>query len=109
MTELDPPHLGEVMRRLDSVVAQLSQIAAEMKQDRAEAAKTYVRQDLYLAQRQADAAVVADLNGDIQSIKSDRTGDQQQRRQMLMWLGTLTVTTLLTVAGLVISILTLVL
>lgn len=105
MTDLDPPHLGEVMRRLDGVVSQLSQIAAEMKQDRAEAAKTYVRQDLYLAQRQADQSIVADLHGDIQAIKSERDRDAGQRRQMVMWLGGLTVTVLLGIASIVVSIL----
>ena len=105
MAELDPPTLGEVMRRLDSIVAQLGQIAAELKQDRSDAARTYVRQDLYLAQRQADAAVTADLQGDIQSIKTDRNRDAQQRRQMVMWLAGLTVTVLLGIASIVVSIL----
>lgn len=108
MPDLDPPHLGEVMRRLDGVVSQLSQIAAEMKQDRAEAAKTYVRQDLYIANRQADGAVVADLNGDLHALRADRDRDAQQRRQILMWLGGLTVTFLLGIAGIVVSIVTLV-
>lgn len=105
MPDLDPPHLGEVMRRLDGVVSQLSQIAAEMKQDRAEAAKTYVRQDLYLAQRQADLSVTADIHGDIQALKAERERDHQQRRQMVMWLGGLTVTVLLGIASIVVSIL----
>ena len=107
MTDLEPPTLSEVMRRLNDVAKQLAQIAAEMKQDRADAARTYVRQDLYLAQRQADAAVVADLNGDIQAIKVERDRDAAQRRQMLMWLGGLTVTVLIGLAGLVVSILSL--
>lgn len=107
------------MRQLDRVLAQLSEIAAEMKQDRADAAKTYVRQDLYLANRQADSAVVADLHGDItkgraevdaelDAIKTARDRDAQQRRQIQMWLGGITVTLLLGLAGLVISIVTLV-
>lgn len=105
MPDLEPPTLGEVMRRLDNIVSQLGTIASEMKQDRLDAAKTYVRQDLYLAQRQADQAISADLHSDIQSIKSDRAKDQQQRRQMNMWVAGLTVTVLLAIAGMVVQIL----
>lgn len=119
MPELEPPTLGEVMRQLDRVLAQLAQIAVEMKQDRADAAKIYVRQDLYLANRQADGAVVADLHGDItknraevdseiEALKATRERDALQRRQMQMWLGGITVTLLLGLAGLVVSIMTLV-
>lgn len=108
MPDLEPPTLGEVMRRLEHIVSQLATITVEMKQDRADAAKTYVRQDLYIAQRTADAAVVADLNGDLASMKKERDREAGQRRQMLMWLGGLTVTVLLGIAGLVVSILTLV-
>lgn len=104
---LDPPTLGEVMRRIDDLVTQIAVLAGEMKQDRAESAKTYVRQDLYLAQRQADSSVVADLNGEIQTMKNERVREQAQRRQMVMWLGGLTVTVLFGIAGLLVSILTL--
>lgn len=104
MPDLEPPTLGEVLRRLEQIAMQLANIANEMKHDRADNAKTYLRQDLYLAQRQADAAVVADLNGDIQGLKGDRVKDQQQRRQMNMWLAGLSVTVLLGIASIVVSI-----
>lgn len=105
MPELEPPTLGEVMRRLDNIVTELGKIASEMKQDRLDAAKTYVRQDLYVAQRQSDQAVTADVHADIQALKAERARDQQQRRQMNMWLAGLTVTVLLGIASIVVSIL----
>ena len=41
------PTLGEILRRLDAVAAQMTTLAAEMRQDRLDAAATYVRKDVY--------------------------------------------------------------
>lgn len=71
----EPPTLGEALRRLDEVVRQLSDLAREMKTDRIDAGKTYVRQDMYIEARNFDAAITADLHGDIASLKADTTRD----------------------------------
>ena len=108
------PNMGEIVRRLDQIVVQLSEMTREIKEDRKEAALTYVHQNVYLAQRQADAAVVADLHGDIQTVKTelgrdikgiqdDRKTDLGWRRQMWLAIGVLAVTSLIGVAGLVIN------
>lgn len=114
MTPINEPTLGEVLRRLDEVSRQLIDIVREIKEDRVDAAKTYVRQDVYIAERQASNAVVADLHGDIQSvkgelgreirgIKDDRKSDLGWRRQMWLAIGGLAVTTLIGIIGLIIN------
>lgn len=119
MPDLDPPHLGEVMRRLDEMAKRQEQNHEEVKSTLSSIASTYVRQDVYLAERQMQNAVVADLRTDVtqlgeatgrelDAIKADRKTEQQQRRQLIMWLIGLTVGFLMSVAGLVVSILTLV-
>ena len=50
----DEPTLGEVIRRLDDVSRQLVELTREIKDDRAANAATFVRQDVYVAQRHAD-------------------------------------------------------
>ena len=94
----DEPTLGEVLRRLDEVSRQLIDTSREMKEDRKSAAATYVRQDVYIAQRQADAAVLADTHGDIQSIKDDRRKDADWKRQQNLFLAGLTITALVSIA-----------
>ena len=51
----EDPTLGEILRRLDELSRQLIDLTREIKEDRTVAATTYVRQDVYQAQRLADA------------------------------------------------------
>lgn len=81
----DEPTLGEVMRRLEETSRQLADLAAQMRDDRAHAAQTYVRQDVYLAQRQADHAVVADLQGDIKAVDTKVDSTETARRANVKW------------------------
>lgn len=100
----DEPTLGEVLRRLDEVSRQLVDITREIKEDRSAAAATYVRQDVYIAQRQADAAVVADIHGDIKSIKDDRRKDNDWKRQQNLSLAALAITVLVSIALAIVNI-----
>ena len=122
------PTLGEVLRRLDDVSRQMTELAREMKADRAEAAATYVRQDVYVAQRQAMEAMVADLHGDVKkvntdlglkiqatkddlgrevkTIKDDRKTDVAFRRQAWLTMGALAVTTVVTIVVTLVNLLT---
>ena len=115
MPPIEEPTLGEVLRRLDLVVSQLNEIASELKADRAENAKTYVRQDVYMAQRQADAAIVHDLNGDIRKVEtkageridkleSDRQSDIDKRRQMWLAIAGMTLAFISATAALIVNI-----
>lgn len=82
---VDEPTLGEVMRRLDETARQLSEIARQMRDDRVHAAQTYVRQDVYLAQRQADHAVVSDLQSDISAVGTKLDGTEAARKANVRW------------------------
>lgn len=114
MPDLDPPNLGEVLRRLDNLSTQLTALVAEMKADRAENARIYVRADVYNVAQTAQNAIVADLHRDIGNletsvnakfgvIESQRQADTAQRRQIVMGLVTLAVTVVLAVVGFVIT------
>jgi hypothetical protein len=82
---VDEPTLGEVMRRLEETSRQLAGIADRMREDRSDAAKTYVRQDVYLAQRQADHAVVSDLQSDISAVGTKLEGTEAARKANVRW------------------------
>ena len=99
------PTLGEVMRRLDEVAKQLGRMANEMREDRQQNAATFVRQDVYIAQRHADQAVVADLHGDIRTVKDERKQDQASRRQIWLSLGIAALSTVTAIALAVVNLL----
>lgn len=92
------PTLGEVLRRLDEVSRQLVDLTREIKEDRVTAAATFVRQDVYLAQRQADQAVMADLHGEVATVRDDRRKDQDVQRQRNLTLAALAITSLVSIA-----------
>lgn len=115
MSAIDEPTLGEVLRRIDTLTQQVSQLVAELKQDRADAARTYMRQDVYMAERTAQQAMVADLHrsiakveaefdAEIQGIKDGQRDERTGRRQVWLAVGTCAVTSLLTLAGLIVTI-----
>jgi hypothetical protein len=109
----DEPTLGEVLRRLEEVSRQMIELARELKEDRAANAATFVRQDVYIAQRLADQSTVADLHGDIRSVKDDikavkedRQKDIEWRRQHNLTLAGITITALVSISLTIVTILT---
>lgn len=94
----DEPTLGEVIRRLDEYVSQQQRILDRLEHMATDNAATYVRQDVYIAQRQADQAIVADLHGDIQTVKADRQKDADSQRQRNFTMAILAVSTLVSIA-----------
>lgn len=78
----DEPTLGEVMRRLDSVASTMSDLAVQMREDRQHAASTYVRRDVYAAERIADHADVEDVRRDVRALDEERTAMRNFRRQV---------------------------
>lgn len=111
---INEPTLGEVLRRIDGLTAQVAQLVSELKEDRAQAAATYMRRDVYIAERQAANAVVSDLQSDLSAVKVDlgreikglkdeRRTDNDKRRQMWLAIGGLTITSLIGIAGLIIN------
>lgn len=95
MPQADEPTIGEVIRRLDSIAAQLTEVVREIKDDRSTNAKTFVRQDVYHTQRVADQAIVANFHADLGVLKTDferelgtvkaeRSSDVAFRRQVIL-------------------------
>ncbi|HET6915886.1 MAG TPA: hypothetical protein VFH56_07320 [Acidimicrobiales bacterium] len=82
---LPEPTMGEVMRRLDEVARQMTELAREMKDDRAAAAATFVRQDVYIAQRHADQAVTSDVATDVISLRREMESVEAKRVATLRW------------------------
>lgn len=74
--------LGEVLRRLDTVSQQMVTLAAEMRQDRIDAAQTYVRKDVYDAKHKI---VQEDLE-DLQVYNKDREKRESDTRRQVMFL-----------------------
>lgn len=109
----DEPTLSEVMRRLDETSRQIADLAAQMREDHRHAAQTYVRQDVYLAQRQADQAVMADQAGDVKAVEvkvdalaAKVDSNEDKRRNSVRWgIGTSLVCLglLLTLASIIVS------
>lgn len=110
------PTLGEALRRLDDVSRELKELAREMKADRADAAKLYVNQGVYLAERQAMEYQIADLHGDLKKVeiatgkeitdlKRARQGDTDARRQVWLAVATLAVGSLVTIAVTIVNLL----
>lgn len=103
----EPPTLGEVLRRLDQVSVQVSEqfasLAREIKEDRAAASSTYVRQDVFMSERRVLESNIKDIHSDVTTIKEDRKSDIGWRRQFSLWLAGLAVMSILSLVGLVIQ------
>lgn len=109
MPDVDPPNLGEVLRRLDDLRSDVADLIAEMKADRAENARIYVRADVYNVAQTAQNAIVADLHRDVgnvdtqmraridavkadvnarfQAVENERKEDVRWRRQASLTVG----------------------
>lgn len=82
---VDEPSPGEIVRRLEAVSNQLADVARRLDEQNREAAKTYVRQDVYVAQRSADHAVVSDLQSDIKAVETKVDSTEALRRANVKW------------------------
>lgn len=102
------PTPGEIMRRLDDISRQLARVVDQVARWQTQAERTYVRQDVYLAQRQADQAVIADVAGDLRAVEQ-RHAEQTKRVESLedkrIQARNFAITTMIAVAGLGLAIL----
>lgn len=67
----DQPTPAEIMRRLDEAIRQITDLAAQMREDRQAAAATYVRQDVYTSDRRLVDATIADVRHDVGAHDTD--------------------------------------
>lgn len=82
MTPEHEPTLGEVLRRLDQVSSQMTTLAADMRQDRLDAAQTYVRKDVYESRHKN----LKDDVEDLQQYNKDREKREADTRRQFMFL-----------------------
>jgi hypothetical protein len=94
----DPPTLGEILRRLEDAIRQISELAKQMREDRVYANQTYVRQDVYNANRTADELRVLEAQKDLDEVNRLREVDNNWRRQIMLAVAILSITTLVTIA-----------
>ncbi|WP_028474099.1 hypothetical protein [Nocardioides alkalitolerans] len=97
----EAPTNGELVRRMEEVFARLTQqleaLTGEIREDRRVNERTYVRRDVYDAERAADKAARRDLEKDIAELVEARKSDAGFRRQVLLWGAGLTITVMVTI------------
>src|ERR1700754_155213 len=94
--------MGEVLRRVDDLVREIKALAEQMRDDRVHAAQTFVRLDVYASDRRGDALAVTEAQKDLAEMQSNAKADANWRRQVMLALAVLAITTLVTV-GIAIS------
>jgi hypothetical protein len=95
---MNDPTMGEILRRLDDVVGQVASIAGRLHEDRLRAETTYVRLDVYNADRRGEDRANAEIQRDLDDLKRHNDTDAQWRRQMLLAFAVLAITSLVTIA-----------
>lgn len=80
----DDPTLGEVARRLDHVVTQLTALVDRLEARDRYVEEHFVRTQVWLEARKADQAAVANLHQDIGGLQKDRDNDANFRRQIFL-------------------------
>ena len=76
----DEPTLGEVMRRLDSLVSTVSDLVHQLREDRRHNANTYVRRDWQEEARNADHAMIREIAKDVAEMQRQRDLDAKAQR-----------------------------
>jgi len=94
----DEPTLGEAVRRLDDVARRLDTITQRLDRRDTYIEENFVRASVWLEARKADQAMVSNLAQDIGAVQQDRRSDAGFRRQVLLALSVLAVTTLVSIA-----------
>lgn len=95
---MSEPTMGELMRRVEDLVRQITDVSNKMREDRIHAEATFVRRDVYDANRAAEALRDLDAQKDLDELTRHREADAQWRRQIMLAVAVLAITTLVTVA-----------
>jgi hypothetical protein len=79
------PTLAEVVRRFEDATKRLSgemaELTREMREERRTNEQTYLRKDVYEANRHATIRDIADVRGDVEELKKASESDRGWRRQ----------------------------
>lgn len=93
----DEPTLGELIRRLADITAQLAGISNQLRTD-------FVRKETFDEIRRGDRAVIASIREDITDMKTERSDDQKWRRTASITVAVAAVGWLLTIIGLILAV-----
>lgn len=77
---MSEPTLGEVVRRLEDVVRQVADVAAQLSSDRRDAAQTYVNRETYRADQRLTDSRLAAIVKDVGELDDAREKDIAWRR-----------------------------
>lgn len=94
----DEPTLGEVVRRLDQVATQLTGIVDRLERRDTYIEENFLRESVWTEARKADQAMVANLYQDIGALQKDRETDAGWRRQVLLTIAVLAISSLVSIA-----------
>ena len=83
-TNDDQPTLGEVVRRLDDTVKQVTGLVDRLEKRDRYVEEHFVRNAVWLEARKADQMMVANLHQDIGALNKGRENDTNFRRQIIL-------------------------
>lgn len=95
----DGPTLGELVRQLQSITTQLTDITTQLRTD-------FVRKDTYAEIKKAQDKEFRELNKDVQAMWDARRQDQSWKRQASMGVAIAVIGWLITIALFVITLAT---
>lgn len=100
----DDPTPGEIWRRMEQVSQQLADIASRLERRDTYIEENFVRSRVWIEARKADQAATANLQQDIGALQTQQETDRNWRRTANLTIAVALIGNLLTIAGLVISI-----
>ena len=100
----DDPTSGEIWRKLTDVVTRLDQIVERLDRRDTYIDESYVRRQVWHEARRADQAALANVVQDVGGIQARQDTDRAWRRQVLLTVACSLVASLLSIAGLVVTI-----
>jgi hypothetical protein len=90
--------MGELMRRVEDLVRQITDVSNKMREDRIHAEATFVRRDVYDANRAAEDRRNIEAQKDVDDLNRHREADAQWRRQVMLALATMAIGLMVTIA-----------
>lgn len=101
----DDVTMGEVVRRLDSIAAQLAQITTSLAEDRRHNTETFVRKDVLESRLDAMGQRFVEVEKDVEDGKKEQARQQDRNRSMAIALIGIAIPALISIIGLVLSVL----
>ena len=94
----DEPSMAELGRMLQALKEQIADAITKMREDRTHAEATFVRRDVYESDRRATAIRDVEAQKDLDELQRHREADANWRRQIMLAVAVLAITSLVTIA-----------